>query len=339
MGGEARLSRLNVVMMESPDRQGDRTGLADDGAARLDASAERSALALYSINALADMVIWADPDGRYVFVNEAATRLLGYSAEEFSQLRVCDVDPDVDEAYWYRHWEELKRVGVIKIESTNTNKSGQAVPIEITAHYVRFGGREYNCAIVRDISERKMTEARMEALHQEIYRLSITDGLTEISNRRHFDMVLAKEVQRHAQSGEPLSLILLDVDHFKAFNDYHGHIAGDDCLRQVAQAIDAAMRKPVDLAARYGGEEFVCILPCTPPEEARDIAEAIRTAIAALAIPHDLSPEAGVVTASLGVVTAIGGRSISAQSLLSCADALLYGAKLAGRNRVEADEI
>ena len=339
MGGEARLSRLNVALMDSLDSQGDRTGPVGDGRDLPDTAAERSALALYSINALADMVIWVDPDGRYVFVNAAATRLLGYSEEEFSQLRVCDVDPDVDEAYWYRHWEELKRVGVIKIESTNTNKQGQTVPIEITAHYVRFGGREYNCAIVRDISERKMTEARMEALHEEIYRLSITDGLTEISNRRHFDMILSKEVQRHAQSGEPLSLILLDVDHFKAFNDHHGHMAGDDCLRQVAQAIDATMRKPIDLAARYGGEEFVCILPCTPPAEAHEIAETIRTRIAALAIPHDLSPEAGIVTASLGVVTALSGRSVSAQNLLSCADALLYAAKQAGRNRVEADEI
>ena len=325
-------------MIPSPHRPDDPSGPDDDGAAHPDALADRSALALYSINALADMVIWVDPDGRYVFVNEAATRLLGYSEEEFSHLRVCDVDPAVDEAYWYRHWDELKRVGVLKIESTNTNKLGQNVPIEVTAHYVRFGGREYNCSIVRDISERKMAEARLEALHEEIYRLSITDGLTEIANRRHFDSTLEKEIQRHAQSGEPLSLILLDVDHFKAFNDYHGHMAGDDCLRRVAKAIEATIRTPIDLAARYGGEEFACVLPCTPPAEAQEIAEAIRAAIAALAIPHDLS-QAGVVTASLGVVTAPGGRTISARSLLSCADALLYGAKQAGRNRVEADRL
>ncbi|WP_202814974.1 GGDEF domain-containing protein [Aureimonas ureilytica] len=323
-------------MTNHPSRSDDRIAPADDVAALMDAAAERSALALYSINALADMVIWVDQDGRYVFVNEAATRLLGYSEEEFSRLRVCDVDPDVDEAFWYRHWEELKRVGVIKIESTNTNKQGQAVPIEITAHYVRFGGREYNCAIVRDISERKMTQARMEALHEEIYRLSITDGLTGISNRRHFDGSLAKEIERLEASGEPLSLILLDVDHFKSFNDHQGHMAGDACLRRVAGVIDGAMRQPIDLAARYGGEEFVCILPSTTLVEALEIAETIRARIAALGLAHDLSPEWGIVTASLGVVSTEGNERETAQSLLARADALLYRAKEAGRNRVEA---
>ena len=314
----------------------ERNGAADETAEFLALSAERSALALYSIDALADMVIWVDQDGRYVFVNAAATRLLGYSEAEFSQLRVCDVDPDVDEAFWYSHWEELKRFGVIKIESTNINKQGHAVPIEITAHYVRFGGREYNCAIVRDISERKMTQARMEALHEEIYRLSITDGLTGISNRRHFDASLAKEIERIEASGAPLSLILLDVDHFKSFNDHQGHMAGDECLRRVAEVIDGAMRKPIDLAARYGGEEFACILPSTPLADALEIGEAIRARIAALGIAHDLSPEWGIVTASLGVVSTEGNEHATAQGLLTRADALLYRAKQAGRNRVEA---
>ena len=181
-----------------------------------------------------------------------------------------------------------------------------------------------------------MTQARMEALHEEIYRLSITDGLTGISNRRHFDGSLAKEIERLEASGEPLSLILLDVDHFKSFNDHQGHMAGDACLRRVAEVIDGAMRQPIDLAARYGGEEFVCILPSTTLVEALEIAETIRARIAALGLAHDLSPEWGIVTASLGVVSTEGNERETAQSLLARADALLYRAKEAGRNRVEA---
>lgn len=165
-------------------------------------------------------------------------------------------------------------------------------------------------------------------------RLAATDGLTGLANRRSFDDRLAAEHRRLARSGGELSLILLDIDHFKPFNDTYGHLAGDDCLRQVGQALHGVARRPADLAARYGGEEFACILPGTDAAGARATAEQVRAAILALNIPHSASPTSDRVTASLGVITVACVPDQPIGEIIKAADAGLYRAKEAGRNRV-----
>ncbi len=165
-------------------------------------------------------------------------------------------------------------------------------------------------------------------------RLATTDGLTGLANRRSFDDRLATEHRRLGRSGGVMSLILLDIDHFKLFNDTYGHLAGDDCLRQVGRALQGVVRRPADLAARYGGEEFACILPETDAAGAATIAEQIRAAIAALKIPHSASRTADHVTASLGVVTVTCVPDQAITDIVATADAGLYQAKEAGRNRV-----
>ena len=185
------------------------------------------------------------------------------------------------------------------------------------------------------ITERKQAEKALEESNRKLEALSMTDGLTGIANRRYFDEVLAQEYARHARSGAELSLILLDIDLFKAFNDYYGHVNGDDCLRQVARVIANCAVRPADLAARYGGEEFACILPETDRNGAIAIAEKIRQGISARAIPHHGSDVADHVTASLGVVTVQCTPDGSAVGIITQADALLYRAKASGRNRVE----
>ncbi|MDR3439699.1 diguanylate cyclase [Telmatospirillum sp.] len=163
--------------------------------------------------------------------------------------------------------------------------------------------------------------------------LASTDALTGLPNRRRFDEVLTSEYARHTRSGAELSLIMLDVDHFKAFNDTYGHVAGDDCLRQVARIIGSVIVRASDFAARYGGEEFACILPATDQSGAVAIAERIRLGISHLAIPHGHSGVADHVTVSLGVVT---GRCIpgeTALNVVTLADEQLYAAKSTGRNR------
>jgi len=180
----------------------------------------------------------------------------------------------------------------------------------------------------------KAEEALVES-NRKLESLSATDGLTGIANRRRFDEVLAKEYSRHTRSGAELSLILLDIDCFKAFNDCYGHIVGDECLRQIAQVIADCATRTTDLAARYGGEEFVCILPETDLIAAVAIAERIRSEIIARAIPHGGSSVADYVTASLGVVTARCSANNSSLAILSQVDELLYRAKSLGRNRVE----
>jgi len=175
-------------------------------------------------------------------------------------------------------------------------------------------------------------------LSKKFEALSITDGLTGIANRRCFDEVIAQEFSRHVRSGGLLTLIMLDVDCFKSFNDHYGHVCGDDCLRQIAGVIDNCMARPGDLVARYGGEEFACILPDTDQRGAMLIAERIRQSIVSLAIPHEFADAADCVSASLGVVTVRCDRNKSASDIVVEADAMLYRAKALGRNRVECNE-
>ena len=164
-------------------------------------------------------------------------------------------------------------------------------------------------------------------------QLSFLDGLTGIPNRRRFDEVMAMEWRRCGRSRLPLSLIMLDVDHFKAFNDHYGHQAGDDCLRIVSRVLAEQVQRPGDLVARFGGEEFVCLLPETNAEGAARIAERLRASVVAELIPHAASPVTGHVTISLGYAAAIPPTDQPPSVLLDHADRALYAAKREGRNR------
>jgi diguanylate cyclase (GGDEF)-like protein len=165
-------------------------------------------------------------------------------------------------------------------------------------------------------------------------RLANIDGLTELANRRRFDEIYEHEWQRACQSGRPLSLALLDIDAFKQFNDRYGHPAGDRALRSVARTTGAAMHRPGDLAARYGGEELLLLLPETDAQSAHAIAEALRAAIAGLAIPHEASSVAPVLTVSIGGATFDPAGNEQPFELFEAADAQLYRAKQAGRDQV-----
>jgi diguanylate cyclase (GGDEF)-like protein len=169
--------------------------------------------------------------------------------------------------------------------------------------------------------------------NRELEKLSRQDGLTGIANRRYFDSYLLTEVRRAAREKAPVSLILSDVDHFKAFNDCYGHQAGDDCLRRVAAALSLAGRRPADLAARYGGEEFAIVLPATVLEGAVDVAKAVSRVIGGLAIPHARSAVDKSVTLSQGVVSLIPEKETASEDLIQHADQALYQAKQQGRNR------
>ncbi|MDD2542309.1 MAG: diguanylate cyclase [Desulfuromonadaceae bacterium] len=186
-----------------------------------------------------------------------------------------------------------------------------------------------------DISDRRLVEEALEESNRKLEALSATDGLTGIANRRRFDEILAKEYARHARSGAELSIILLDIDHFKSFNDNYGHVKGDECLRDISRVIAGCTSRSADLAARYGGEEFACILPETNHSGAVVIAEKIRSGIQALAIPHQGSCSAACVTASIGVVTEQCAVTGSVVDIVAHVDELLYQAKSRGRNRVE----
>ena len=176
----------------------------------------------------------------------------------------------------------------------------------------------------------------LEESNLRLQYLTAIDGLTQIANRRSLDMNLSTEWQRAMRKREPIGLVMIDVDHFKLFNDAYGHQAGDECLRGVAGALKDFARRPGDLAARYGGEEFVLILTNATAQQAKLVAERVRDKIVALAIPHQSSSH-GNVTASFGVASIIPNSQSGPEALLLAADQALYRAKEAGRNRVNVD--
>lgn len=172
----------------------------------------------------------------------------------------------------------------------------------------------------------------LERANRKLEELSTTDGLTGLKNRRHFNEVFALECKRTSRSGDTLSVILIDIDHFKNLNDSYGHLLGDECIKAVADAIAKAAFRQTDTKCRYGGEEFVVLMPSTPPEGALRVAANIQEAIRALVIPHQGKKLA--VTASLGVATVVSEREDAVRDVLAQADQALYQAKASGRNAV-----
>ncbi len=192
------------------------------------------------------------------------------------------------------------------------------------------GGKTQTILVIRDVSDRKQAELELEELARK-------DGLTGLANRRAFDEMLERTWRQTLREGGEMALLLLDIDHFKQFNDAYGHQAGDDVLRTVAAAVGEFARRPSDLACRYGGEEFAVIMGGIGSNAAVGIAEEIRSMVAGLGVPHEASPR-GSLTLSIGVATAmarVGGSIRMPESLLQAADHALYKAKAGGRNRVE----
>jgi diguanylate cyclase (GGDEF)-like protein len=176
--------------------------------------------------------------------------------------------------------------------------------------------------------------AQIEKLNQILAQLAMQDGLTGLANRRRFDVALTQELQCASRSGSSLALLMIDVDHFKLYNDMYGHLSGDECLHQVGQAIASAAKRSGDLAARYGGEEFAMILPRCGREQALQIAEQIRQAVRDRRITHAANTD-GIVTVSLGVtVWPVIAAGTTAGNLIGAADQALYRAKIEGRDRV-----
>jgi diguanylate cyclase (GGDEF)-like protein len=205
------------------------------------------------------------------------------------------------------------------------------------AHGLELGAADISKPLSAPVVRiRVRNQLELKRAREELYQRAVTDGLTGLSNRRRFDEVLRLEYSRQTRSNGWLSVVLLDLDHFKLFNDHYGHIAGDDCLRRVAFVLRSVVKRASDLRARYGGEEFALILPETNLASAVQVAEAVRVAIEAQAIDHKGSPVASHVTASFGVAAAKCVASGVPLSLLAQADLRLYAAKAAGRNQVQA---
>jgi diguanylate cyclase (GGDEF)-like protein/PAS domain S-box-containing protein len=213
-------------------------------------------------------------------------------------------------------------------------QDGNHVWIRDVVHVVRTDAGEVDALIgfMFDISERKKTEEQLVILQKELEALSFKDGLTGVANRRMFDSVLEEEWAQARRNSRPLSVIMLDIDYFKQYNDCYGHIEGDACLKRVAHTLNSAATRGRDLFARFGGEEFVLVLPGTDEASAAKIAERCRSLIFKEQIPHAQSPVSQILTISIGVGTLIPSHQDDPLAFIEAVDKRLYLAKQHGRN-------
>ncbi len=283
-----------------------------------------------------DAIYRMSVDGRRLYVSPAAQEMFGFTPEEQVGRNWRE---DVHPEDWPAVRVELRKLNAgsddVVFSYRRRCKDGRFVWVEtrVRAARDRASGvvREY-IASSRDISVQKATEEKLNAANAALAALAATDGLTGIANRRAFDEALEREWRRAQREQTALALLMIDVDHFKPFNDFYGHLAGDDCLRRLAATISGCLHRPGDLAARFGGEEFTALLPTTDAVGALEIAERIHGAVAVLEISHEVTP-LGRISLSIGIASDGPERYHSAKALLHTADSALYVAKHEGRNR------
>jgi len=271
-------------------------------------------------------------DGYHLFFATNGRDALRIASESMPDLILLDVImPDMDGYEVCRTLKSdpsLRDIPIIFITAMNQQED-EAIGLELGA--LDYITKPFNSTIVRLRIRNQIELKRQRDL---LARLSHLDGLISLPNRRALTDALEREWRRGSRSLKPLSLVMIDIDQFKAYNDSCGHLVGDDCLRAVAQSMKVPLGRAADFVGRYGGEEFLAILPETDEAGALIVANELREGVAALAIPHPASTVADNVTISIGVATAVAHREQSHTCLLQAADDALYRAKQQGRNRI-----
>ncbi|MBI5938197.1 MAG: diguanylate cyclase [Betaproteobacteria bacterium] len=305
------------------------------------------------LNAMSDGLCVIDAEGEIIGVTPSLCAMFGYAEADLLgrdvSLLVGGEHRLRHAGYIRAHRERPMKTLVRRIvEGDGLHYDGTTFPVEVSVTETLSGGKPIYVGLVRNITERRAMIAKLEqtladlrqekekvqAANEELSFLSTHDALTGLPNRRYFDDFSGR-MWRHAQRRhETMSILLLDIDHFKQYNDHFGHLAGDACLVRIAETLARQINRAGDLAARYGGEEFIVFLSNTDVDGARHIAEGIRREVQSIAIPHPTSAS-GAVTVSAGIAACSPVKGSRIDQLVSRADSALYAAKAAGRNRVE----
>jgi len=303
------------------------------------------------VETAAEGIVMLDLQGHITLHNSEFCRMFGYPAGEIMGRDIDDLiqGPETREE-GVRLTGEVMRGGRFSIEAKRRRKDGSTIDVSVAASPIVVKGERVACyAIYRDISDIKQAQAQvlqanaalqertrqLELVNSQLERISNYDGLTAIPNRRYFEHFYDLEWRRAWREKKWITLIMIDVDFFKAYNDRHGHLAGDECLKRIAQSLQLVNRAS-DLVSRYGGEEFVAVLSGTDPAGARLIAERMRKRVHDLHLAHGDSKVGPCVTVSMGVSSQIPEASATPAELLLKADQALYLAKSSGRDQVQA---
>lgn len=289
------------------------------------------------IDSLTEHIVVVDQFGAILFVNAAWTNFGADNACSLNDwpsanyLDVCNASAasgDRDAALAFAGIRKLmaNAIGFFSLEYP-CHSATDTRWFTMTVTPLEWNGAPRYVISHQNITDRKLAE-------QKVLSLSLTDSLTALANRRHFDSFLRDEWLRATRTNTTVSMILIDIDQFKLYNDGYGHQAGDDCLSDVGSVIGSFAKRPSDIAARYGGEEFAVILGNTGAEASAEIADALLNAIRNLNITHAYSSVDTKVTVSIGVASMVPRKHLSGDAIVEAADRALYDAKEAGRNRV-----
>ncbi|MET0518455.1 MAG: diguanylate cyclase [Burkholderiaceae bacterium] len=279
-------------------------------------------------------VLTLDAAGHVLALNPACEQLFGFSAEELQGSHIellfgAGVNTKAN-------GERLLPADLVGSprELGARHRDGQELTLQLSVAEVRTETTHRFVGIITDLTERKRQEMRLRRANELLARQSTTDGLTGVGNRRLFDQSLQLEWQRSARTGQSLALLLVDIDHFKQYNDHYGHVAGDDCLRRVASLLRSCVGRSGEPVCRYGGEEFAILLVHTDLAGAQVVAQRCLDSLRLAAIEHAGQPGRHSLSLSIGVAALTGDAARPAQGLVEAADAALYQAKQQGRARL-----
>ena len=290
---------------------------------------------LESTHAIPWKIDW--PTATFAYIGPQIEQLLGWKPDSWITVNDWAARMHPDDRAWVVDFciAQSQSGADHEADYRALHANGEYVWIRDVVHVVRNedGSPQALIGFMFDISERKKTEQKLLEMQKQLEDFSFRDGLTGVANRRKFDTVLEEEWDAARRHTQPLSLILIDIDFFKQYNDHHGHVQGDACLKRVGAALSEVAHRPRDLLARYGGEEFVLVLPATDDAAARAVGERVRQALFKAQIPHGASPLGQLLTVSQGVGTVIPSASDRLTQFIQEVDRRLYLAKKGGRDR------
>jgi diguanylate cyclase (GGDEF)-like protein len=314
-----------------------------------------SAASPWLLSALVHMqvgIVVLDDAERVVFVNDWFVRRCGVPAEQLTGRPLTDVFPNIIGSYLQARLQVSRKTGFPAMLSHSLHApqlplymphlvGHPAAILSQTVHIIPMGrkasrevGHGYTLLQVTDVTPTVRRESLLKTRVDEMHLMARVDALTGIGNRREFDETLESEVRASMRSQATLGMLLIDIDHFKAYNDRYGHPAGDKCLCQVAHVLQRVVRRPRDKVARYGGEELVVLLPGTPLKGVLEVGQDVLESVRDLALPHEGNKAAEMVTVSVGAATLLATSSADGAKLVRMADEALYAAKTSGRNRM-----
>ncbi|RLA37447.1 MAG: hypothetical protein DRR03_02410 [Gammaproteobacteria bacterium] len=287
-------------------------------------SDERGQLMKFSIDRIDESVFWIGPDARVIYANDAACRNLGFASDELIGISVADLDPNFPAEIWPLHWEELKERQRLHFETHHKRRDGSVYPVEVTANFIQIGSREFNCAFVRDITERKITEGQLR-------RMATHDALTDLPNRALLSDRIERALAFAARYDTRLAVLFLNIDRMQQVNVDHGHATGDQVIAAVAKRLQTPLRS-IDTVAHWGSDTFVVLIPdLVEPEYAGDVAQRL---LDALHLPLVIDDVEFSLTASIGIaIHSQDGND--PETLFKNADIAMYRAKEFGGDTMQ----